>query len=176
MSLVRGWQTERECNANVEVKLQWDESLLPKTIAPWVVRLATLHPDVLEYFLPRFFVQVSDCLLEGSTYRRALVIVQGVRTFGWSAEKHTKRLVELGAIRPSEDCSEVETVKKFIRDLRRRAKKRVSLAEQLKPIQGTSASEKVRAGSLSETAKIRSSRPGEIIGKESRRDRPHACG
>src|SRR5215471_11401918 len=54
--LVRGWQTERESNANVEADLPWDETLLPKSIAPWVVRLGTLHPGVLEHFLPRFFV------------------------------------------------------------------------------------------------------------------------
>src|SRR5436305_1283298 len=116
---------ERERNGNLRVHFEWDDSLLPKSIAPWIVRLATLHPGVLEDFLPRFFVHASDCLLRGSTYRRALVIVQGVRDRGWSAEKHTRRLVELGEIRSSEDGSEVETVKKFIRDLRRRHKKRL---------------------------------------------------
>jgi hypothetical protein len=143
--LARDWEMERERNANVEADLQWDESLLPKSIAPWVVRLATLHPGVLEDFLPRFFVHASDCLLQGSTYRRAMLIQQAVGDFGWSAEKHTRRLVVLGEIRPSEDGSEVETVKKFIRDLRRRHRKRLSLTRQTEPIQGTSSARKAAA-------------------------------
>ena len=121
--------------------LQWDSSLLPENVAPWVLRLAILHPGVLEHFLPRFFVRASDCLIHGSTYRRALFILDAVPELGWSAEKHTRRLIGLGEIHPSEDASEVETVKKFIRDLRRRHKTRLSLT-QPKPVQGTSSARK----------------------------------
>jgi hypothetical protein len=119
-ALVRAWQTKGKCPLGADADFQWDTSLLPKSIAPSVLRLAILHPGVLEDFLPRFFTQSSDCLLQGSTYRRAVSILQAVPWLGWSAEKHTKRLIELREIKPSKAGSEVETVKKFIRDLRRR--------------------------------------------------------
>jgi hypothetical protein len=118
--------------------LRWYSSLLPKSVAPFVLRLAILHPRVLERFLRRFFVRVSDCLIRGSTYRRKLLILSAVPEFGWSAEKHTRRLVELGEIQPSPASSEVETVKKFIRDLRRRDKKRRSLMQHSDLAGGTS--------------------------------------
>jgi hypothetical protein len=108
---------------DVDPALPWDSSLLPKSIAPQVLRLEILHPGVLERFLPRFFVRASDCLGEESTYRRALLILHAVPLIGWSAEKHTKRLIELGSIGLSAAASEVETIKKFIRDLRHRHKK-----------------------------------------------------
>jgi hypothetical protein len=123
-ALVRVWQTEGECKLGADTDFQWDTSLLPKSIAPNVLRLAILHPGLLEDFLPRFFTQSSDCLLQGSTYRRAVSILQAVQWFGWSAEKHAKRLIELEELQPSDAGSEVETIKKFIRDLRRRHKKR----------------------------------------------------
>jgi hypothetical protein len=125
IALVRGWQTEDEGRLGANADFQWDTSLLPESIARSVLRLAILHPGVLEDFLPRFFTQSSDCLLQGSTYRRAVSILQAVSWSGWSAEKHTKRLIELREIKPSEVGSEVETVKKFIRDLRRRYQKYV---------------------------------------------------
>jgi hypothetical protein len=121
--------------------LRWYSSLLPKSVAPFVLRLAILHPGILEHFLPRFFVRVSDRLIQGSTYRRAVLILSAVPEFGWSAEKHTTRLLERGEIQESEDASELETVKKFIRDLRRRHKKRL-LTQQAKPVQGTSSARK----------------------------------
>jgi hypothetical protein len=98
----------------------WNESLLPRSIAPHVLRVAILRPGVLENFLPRFFIQASDLWAEKSTYRRALLILQGVPSLGWSAEKHAENLIFLEALDPSEAGSEVETVKKFIRDLRQR--------------------------------------------------------
>ena len=101
----------------------WNESLLPRVIAPHVLRIAILHPGVLENFLPRFFVQASDFWAQKSTYRRAMLILQAVPMLGWSAEKHAKNLTLLGALDRLEDGSEVETVKKFIRDLRRRHQK-----------------------------------------------------
>ena len=52
-----------------------------------------------------------------------MLILQAVPRFGWSDEKHTKMLIQLGALDHLEDGSEVETVKKFIRDLRRRYQK-----------------------------------------------------
>jgi hypothetical protein len=140
MALISALQT-RKPNVNAKTKFPWDSSLLPSRIGPWVVRLATLHPGILEYFLPRFFLHISDCLLQGSTYRRALLILSAVPEFGWSAEKHTKRLIDLKEIQESEDASEVETVKKFIRDLRCRHKKRL-LTQQAKPVQGTSSARK----------------------------------
>jgi hypothetical protein len=127
-ALVRAWQKEGECHLGADADFQWDTSLLPKSIAPSVLRLAILHPGVLEDFLPRFFAQSSDCLLRGSTYRRAVSILQAVQWFGWSAEKHTRRLIELEELRPSDAGSEEETIKKFIRDLRRRHKKWTGLA------------------------------------------------
>jgi hypothetical protein len=105
--------------------LQWDSTLLPKSIAPSVLRLAILHERVLEEFLPRFFFRASDDLAQDSTYRRALLILNAVSEFGWSAEKHTKRLIEFGSIKATEKGSERETTKKFIRDLRRRHKRPV---------------------------------------------------
>ena len=137
-ALVRVWQTGGESNFDVNADFQWDTSLLPKDIAPLVLRLAILHPGLLEDFLPRMFIRASDCQLQGSTYRRAVSILQAVPEFGWSAEKHTRRLIELGELQPPETGSEVETVKKFIRDLRRRYKKRLSLTQQREPVQGTS--------------------------------------
>jgi hypothetical protein len=127
-ALVRAWQTEGEYHLGADADFQWDTSLLPKSIAPGVLRLAILHPGVLEDFLPRFFTQSSDCLLQGSTYRHAVSILQAVRWLGWSAEKHARRLIELGELQPSDAGSEVETIKKFIRDLRRRHKRCTGLA------------------------------------------------
>jgi hypothetical protein len=122
--------------------LRWYSSLLPKSVAPFVLRLAILHPGILEHFLPRFFFRASDCLIHGSTYRRALLILSAVPEFGWSAEKHTRRLIELGEIKPPEAGSEVETVKKFIRDLRRRRRKQRFLTNQPEPRQETSSARK----------------------------------
>jgi len=102
---------------------RWDSRLLPKSIAPSVLRLTILHEGVLEEFLPRFFLRASDDVAQESTYRRALIILNGVPEFGWSAEKHTKRLIKLGSIKESEKATEGQRVKKFIRDLRRRHKK-----------------------------------------------------
>ncbi len=96
---------------------------MPSEAAPYLVRVATLHPRVLEDFLWRFFLQVSDAALPKSTFLRATLIASSVRELGWSAEKHTKRLIELNAIKPSENASELEMVKKFIRDLRSRYRK-----------------------------------------------------
>jgi hypothetical protein len=103
---------------------RWNASLLPRSIARYVLRVAILHPGVLENFLPRFFVQASDFWAQKSTYRRAILILQAVPRFGWSAEKHTKMLMKLGALDPS-GIDPQETVKKFIRDLRRRYQKYV---------------------------------------------------
>jgi hypothetical protein len=101
----------------------WNESLLPRGIAPHVLRLAILHPGVLENFLPRFFVKASDLFTQKSTYRRAMLILQAVPMLGWSDAKHAENLILLGALDRLEDGSEVETVKKFIRDLRRRCQR-----------------------------------------------------
>jgi len=108
---------------NLDKAFPWNSSLLPRSIAPHVSRVVILHPGLLENFLPRFFVQASDFWAQKSTYRRAMLILDAVPRFGWSAEKHTKMLTELGALDPSGVSSEVETVKKFIRDLRRRHQK-----------------------------------------------------
>lgn len=125
--------------------LRWYSSLLPESVAPFVLRLAILHPGTLESFLPRFFVRASDCVIQGSTYRRADLILSAVPEFGWSAEKHTTRFVKLGEIQRSEDGSEVETVKKFIRDLRSGYKKRLSLKQPPERGQGTSSARKPAA-------------------------------
>ena len=109
--------------SDLDESFRWDASLLPPRIAAHVLRVAILHPGVLENFLPRFFVKASDLLTQKSTYRRAILILYAVPRFGWSHEKHTKMLIELGAVDLLEDGSEVETVKKFIRDLRRRYQK-----------------------------------------------------
>jgi hypothetical protein len=132
-ALISAWEMDRHPDCDVEADLRWDASLLPRGIAPSILRLAILHPDVLEDFLPRFFTHASDCLLQKSTYRRALMILDAVPDFGWSAEKHKKRLIELGEIEPSESASKVETIKKFIRDLRARHKKRIGLTAIRRP-------------------------------------------
>jgi hypothetical protein len=103
--------------------LRWDNSLLPDRSAPHVLRLAILHPGVLEHFLPRFFTQASDLLAQKSTFRRKVRILDNVPSFGWSATKHAQALVQNGDLDLSEKGSEVETVKKLIRDLRRRYRK-----------------------------------------------------
>ena len=121
-ALVRVWKTGGESNFGVDSDFPWDSSLLPKEIAPIVLRLAILHPALLEDFLPRLFSRASDCQLPGSTYRRAIQILSAVPEFGWSAEKHTRRLIELGELQSPETASKVETVKKFIRDMRHRCK------------------------------------------------------
>jgi hypothetical protein len=122
-ALISFWETRRKRDYDADADCRWDVTLLPLSIAPAVLRLAILHPRVLEDFLVRFFMNPADCQLQGSTYRRAILILDAVPEFGWSAEKHTKRLIELGEIKPSESGSEVETIKKFIRDLRHRYKK-----------------------------------------------------
>jgi hypothetical protein len=121
--LVSIGEPEGEPEGDPDEAFRWNASLLPRSIAPHVLRVAILHPGILENFLPRFFVQASDFWAQKSTYRRAILILQAVPSFGWSAEKHTKNLMELGALHPSEIGSEVETVKKFVRDLRRRYQK-----------------------------------------------------
>src|SRR5262249_33099749 len=110
----------RTCKDDSDPALRWDSSLLPKNIAPSVLRLAILHEDVLKEFLPRFFVRSSDYLAQKSTYRRALLILEAVPELGWSEEKHTRRLIEFGSIEASDAASEVERIKKFIPDLRHR--------------------------------------------------------
>ena len=116
-------EREGQRGGDLDESFRWNTSLLPRSIAPQVLRVAILHPGVLENFLPRFFVQASDFWAEKSTSRRAMEILLDVERFGWSAEKHTKMLVKLGLLDPSETGSEVERVKKFIRDLRRRHQK-----------------------------------------------------
>ena len=116
-------EPRKACASDLDESFHWDASLLPPRIAAHVLRVAILHPGVLENFLPRFFVKASDLLTQKSTYRRAILILHAVPRFGWSREKHTKMLIELGALDLLGDGSEVETVKKFIRDLRRRYQK-----------------------------------------------------
>jgi hypothetical protein len=128
--LVSFGEPEGDSDGDLDDAFRWNASLLPRSIAPHVLRVAILHPDVLENFLPRFFVQASDFWVQKSTYRRAILILQAVPRFGWSEEKHTKMLIELGALDLSEDGTEVETVKKFIRDLRRRYQKYVAKKAQ----------------------------------------------
>ena len=106
--------------------LQWDPSLLPEGIMPHALRLSILHPGLLEDFLPKFFFRASDCLAKESTYRRAILILNAVPWYGWSAEGHTTSLITSGSMKPSEAASEIERIKKFIRDLRRRHKKHVA--------------------------------------------------
>ena len=118
--LVSVGQPKGEPEGEPDKSFRWDASLLPRSIAPHVLRVAIMHPGTLENFLPRFFVKASELLAQKSTYRRAILILQSVPRFGWSDEKHTKMLIELGALDLLEDGSEVETIKKFIRDLRRR--------------------------------------------------------
>jgi hypothetical protein len=122
-ALVSVGEPEGEPASDPDESFHWNASLLPRSIAPHVLRVAILHPGVLEDFLTRFFVKASDFLTQKSTYRRAILILQAVPRFGWSEEKHTKMLIKLGALDLLEDGSEVETVKKFIRDLRRRYQK-----------------------------------------------------
>ena len=112
---------EGEPEGGLDEAMHWNASLLPRSTAPHVLRVAILHPGILENFLLRFFVQASDFWAQKSTYRRAILILQAVPRFGWSADKHTKMLMELGALDPSGGGS--DTVKKFIRDLRRRYQK-----------------------------------------------------
>lgn len=108
---------------NHDETIAWDASLLPPEAERYVVRVATLHPELLEDFLIGFFEQSSDLARKKSTFNRALHIALAVRTLGWSADKHTKHLIEIGALEPAEGGSEVEMVKKFIRDLRSRYQK-----------------------------------------------------
>jgi len=121
--LVSIGEREGQRGGDLDESFRWNASLLPRSIAPQVLRVAILHPGVLENFLPRFFVHISDVWAQKSTYRRAMEILLAVDRFGWSAEKHTKMLMKLGILDPSETGSEVERVKKFIRDLRRRHQK-----------------------------------------------------
>jgi hypothetical protein len=116
-------EPRKASGSDLDESFHWDASLLPPRMAGHVLRVAILHPGVLENFLPRFFVKASDLLTQKSTYRRAMLILHAVPRFGWSDEKHTKMLIKLGALDLLEDGSEVETVKKFIRDLRRRYQK-----------------------------------------------------
>lgn len=100
--------------------VQWDSSLLPASVARFVLYLAILHPGVLEHFLPRFFTQVSDASLYGSTYRRSLLILIAVPQLGWSARKHTNMLREVGLLRPGNRRTQEQTIKKFIARLRKK--------------------------------------------------------
>ena len=100
--------------------IQWDSSLLPESIAPFVLRVAILHPGVLEHFLPRFFTRVSDVSLYGSTYMRAVLILLRVPELGWSAKKHTNELRKVGLLRPGKRRTQEQTVKKFIARLRKK--------------------------------------------------------
>ena len=77
-----------------------------------------MYPGVLEEFLPRFFANVARMIEDDSTHMRALFILGSVEEFGWSAEKHTAHLIKLKVIKPSAYGSELQMVKKFIRDLR----------------------------------------------------------
>jgi hypothetical protein len=122
-ALVRVGEPEGKPDGGPDKSFRWNASLLPRRIARHVLRVAILHPGILEDFLPRFFVKASDLMAPKFTYRRAKLILQAVPSFGRSPEKHTKNLMELGALDPSKSGSEVETVKKFIRDLRRRHQK-----------------------------------------------------
>jgi hypothetical protein len=99
--------------------LRWDSSLLPASIAPYVLYLAILHPGVLEHFLPRFFTKVSDVSV-GSTYARALLILSAVPRLGWSAKKHTNNLREIGLLRPGKRRTQEQMIKKFIARLRKK--------------------------------------------------------
>jgi hypothetical protein len=85
-----------------------------------VLRLAILHPGVLEHFLPRFFTRVSDSSLSQSTFHRALLITLAVPRLGWSAKKHTAALRELGHQLKGNRRRQEETVKKFIARLRKK--------------------------------------------------------
>jgi hypothetical protein len=117
-----------------KVALKWDRSLLPESTLPHVLRLAILHPRLLERFLHQFFLRASDCIAQTFTHRRAILILDAVPWYGWSAEKHTEKLIKRGSINRSEAASEVEKIKKFIRDLRNRHKTYIApmLVERLK--------------------------------------------
>jgi hypothetical protein len=129
-ALVSVGKLEGEPDGEPDKSVRWNASLLPRNIAPHVLRVAILHPGILENFLPRFFIKASKLLAQKSTYRRAILILHSVPRFGWSDEKHTKMLIELGALDPLVDASEVETVKKFIRDLRKRYQKYLNKKDQ----------------------------------------------
>ena len=45
----------------------WEHTLLPKEVAGYVLRIATLHSKVLETFLIRFFEEASDRFDANST-------------------------------------------------------------------------------------------------------------
>ena len=77
-----------------------------------------------------------------------MLILQAVPMLGWSAEKHAKNLTLFGALDRLEDGSEVETVKKFIRDLRQRHQKYVNerlcaLRDQIRDIVAKKATRRV---------------------------------
>jgi Arc/MetJ-type ribon-helix-helix transcriptional regulator len=115
----RPWTRERKSYGAIA----WDASLLPPEAERHVVRVAILHPGILEYFLPRFFAEVPVSFAKKTTLNRAIQIVLAVPRLGWSTEKHTKNLIELKIVKPSAFGSESEMVKKAIRDLRSRHRK-----------------------------------------------------
>jgi hypothetical protein len=117
------------------LQVPWNDSLMPRELMAPIARLTTMYPGVLEDFLPKFFASVAKMDRETSTHTRAMIILMNVSAMGWSAEKHTDLLIQRGFITPSIDGSEVERVKKFIRDLRARYRRHVRLMKPfLKPI------------------------------------------
>jgi hypothetical protein len=113
-------------------EIAWDEQILPQEIAPEVTRLSILYPRILKQFLKVFFKKMS-ALSTDIRYRRALAILDAVPTLGWSDEEHADHLINLGLLPRSEGGSEVETVKKFIRDLRNRYRRSGSAERRRKP-------------------------------------------
>ena len=135
------WRLASSCLASVgdsavdlanELDSTWDASLLPTRTAPHVLRLAILHPGILEFFLPRYFVLSSDLLAQRSPFRRKMRILQNVKHFGWSAKKHTAELLKSRDVQFGSAGSDEETIKKLIRDLRSRYRKHISRVKRLK--------------------------------------------
>jgi hypothetical protein len=130
------WQAEAaRCDETPSVpNLLWDDALLPRRVAPHLLRQWTIDSAQLRRFLVALFDHFARFDAKGSIGRRSILVAQGALEVGWKPLAHTKNLIATGDIKlgqyehpPDEKMAldrEAATVGRSIRrmraDLRRR--------------------------------------------------------
>src|SRR5690242_16631335 len=76
----------------------WDESLLPASTAPHVLRLWISDSSRTRKFLTALFRHYADVYRKGSIVRRTVTAVNTADKYGWKPLKTTEALVESGDI------------------------------------------------------------------------------
>jgi hypothetical protein len=120
--------------------LLWDETFLPRRLAPHLLRQWTIDCAQLRRFLVALFDHFARFHAKGSICRRSILVAQRALEVGWKPLEHTKNLIATGDIKlgqyeqpPDQKMAldrETATVGRSIRRMRADLKRREAEAKR----------------------------------------------